>query len=194
MEQVQALLTQMQTNSPVESQEQPSQQNFSFKQLVYLVFQVKANKPRSVKILQWVFISFALYYLYFFWGSIPMWNFELIIVLSLIIIFALLYTYRLWALYILRIVPLVPIFVSLSVFSYLIYSSGINLTGYSSFTEIVNQQMSDAEINKVINFLFLTWGILSMILVGPILIIYAFLWNQVERYKYLQLKKKSTTS
>jgi len=157
------------------------------------VFQIHSSKPLSVKILQWLFLLIPLFYfITLHGGAFPFWWYDWSFIASFFMIFMCLYRYKILGLYLLRIIGFFPIFFILPIFSFMIINFGLTLIGIP--LQDINALQLINEIEKLnnreafINAMFFgSWFVIYVMI--PFFIIYAFLWNQVDRYKYFELKK-----
>lgn len=188
----------------METKTQPNisqQQKSSFKELLYRIFQVRANKPRSVKIVQWVVLAISI--LLFLFAVYLSANKDLLVfflpvLIPLTVLFCFLYLYRYWCLVVLQIFSLYPIILLSFCLSYLIYMMYFmipnEIFGFGRDWKLIN--FSDPSLSSLTNGqiyeFFKNWAIAAFFfyffsyLVCAVL--FHFLWGLPGEYKRRSLK------
>ncbi len=167
-------------------------------QLIFFVLQIHSAKPRSVKVIQWIFLLIPLVFIKTYWGyTFPLWWYDWFSVLSFLFVFACLYVYTRWSLYALRILAFLPFFAVFPIITFMLINFwsellfGIYLLSLST-NDIVNS-LDKITINPDIlihYFFWLGWIIVCSLI--PSFVVYAYLWNQIDRFKYFEVKKSLT--
>jgi hypothetical protein len=165
----------------------------SFNKVFIHVLQIHAQKPIYIKLVQWVFLLFPLWLMQFVWSdpTIGVW-YELVINISLIIIFVCLYTYNLWTLIILRFVSFILLCAIAPYLSHIIFTTGLSIVGVDLYSgrDVATDLLRVLRTPQEYILLTIIWGTIMIMAMSPFIIGYAILWNQVERYKLFQLKNK----
>lgn len=184
-----------------------SPQKFSIKHLLARIFQVKANKPRSVKVIQWILLLMGMVSFYFFWLMYTentlhpdyiflfLTCFNAIFFLTYFLSFFLLYTYRRWGLISLRVIGLIPFFlVSTGIifsFFYLIPAFfGVRSWYFVGDIDPITNVRYSEYLEWQSNYIPVASIVLTAIYLLPALL-FIFFWVQLHEYD--KRDKKSTS-
>lgn len=185
----------MEQSASVSQAPKISKKTFSVREFLFRIFQVRKNKPRSVKIVQWVAVPVIVLILLLAWGFGAFYEalyfLFLPIFLPIILMFCFLYLYRYWSLIGLRILSIYFLLMFPAILALLIWSLygiipsylGVDYWHDINLNNSLFQYVSEQEFYEFVK----NFAIWSFVAISGITIFFAvlfhFLWNQLSEYR-----------